>query len=386
MQTGTYISGIGHIAVIGWTILGGLMPRSEEVPEFQVTDVTIVSEAAFAAMVSEAPLPTTLVEALQAPEPRAESVEPPKPEDRPQRAARPDAADAQEPGAAPDLSALTEAARAEAQIEAPVMPGPSQTESPGATLILPDARRADREQAGIRSPEQLAILAPAQRPSPRVDSTPAPPPPTDAEKSREIERATAPDPDATEPGEEKTEKAPEQASTEIITEAKEAPTENAPIRSSRPKGRPARLGERNSASEIEKALARAQAGSGGARAAPAPAPEPAPAASGPPLTGAEKDRLRLAIQGCWNVNPTSESARITVTVAVRMERNGMPVLSSIRQISASEGSARAQRSAFDAARRAIIRCAKGGYQLPVEKYDRWREIEMTFNPDKMRIR
>ena len=38
-----------------------------------------------------------------------------------------------------------------------------------------------------------------------------------------------------------------------------------------------------------------------------------------------------------------------------------------------------------AARRAILRCQKGGYNLPVEKYEHWREIEMTFNPEKMRI-
>ena len=382
MQTGTYISGIGHLAVIGWTILGGVMFRPEEAPEFQVTDVTIVSEAAFAAQLSEAPLPTTRLEAPQQPEPAADSPTPPAPEEQPRRSALPDAADSQDPGVRPDLSALTEAARAEAQIEAPALPQPAQTETPGARVILPDARRADRESAGIRSPDRLALLPPAQRPSPRIDSTPAPAPPTDAERAQEAERATAPDPEATEPGEERTEKAPDQASTEIITEAKEAPTESAPVRTSRPRGRPARLGDADSAaSEIERAIARAQAGS----AAPPPAPA-APAAGGPPLTGAEKDRLRLAVRRCWNVNPTSESARITVTVAVRMEPDGMPVLSSIRQLSATEGSARAQRSAFDAARRAIIRCARGGYPLPPEKYDRWREIEMTFNPDKMRIR
>ena len=48
------------------------------------------------------------------------------------------------------------------------------------------------------------------------------------------------------------------------------------------------------------------------------------------------------------------------------------------------GSSDAARRAFAAARRAIIRCGRDGYDLPAEKYDRWRSIEMTFNPEKMR--
>ena len=59
---------------------------------------------------------------------------------------------------------------------------------------------------------------------------------------------------------------------------------------------------------------------------------------------------------------------------------------SIEMLSASGGSAAAARQAFEAARRAIIRCGASGYDLPTEKYDRWRNIEMTFNPEKMRIR
>ncbi|MEM6478789.1 MAG: energy transducer TonB, partial [Pseudomonadota bacterium] len=42
--------------------------------------------------------------------------------------------------------------------------------------------------------------------------------------------------------------------------------------------------------------------------------------------------------------------------------------------------------AFEAARRAIIRCGAKGFDLPSEKYDQWKEIEMTFNPEQMRTR
>jgi hypothetical protein len=49
----------------------------------------------------------------------------------------------------------------------------------------------------------------------------------------------------------------------------------------------------------------------------------------------------------------------------------------------SEGEAR---QAYEAARRAIIICGKNGFPLPADKYDQWRDIEMVFNPERMRIR
>ena len=40
----------------------------------------------------------------------------------------------------------------------------------------------------------------------------------------------------------------------------------------------------------------------------------------------------------------------------------------------------------EAARRAIIRCGARGFELPPEKYEQWRDIEMTFDPERMRIK
>ena len=42
--------------------------------------------------------------------------------------------------------------------------------------------------------------------------------------------------------------------------------------------------------------------------------------------------------------------------------------------------------AYEAARRAIIRCGTNGFDLPQESYDRWRQIELVFNPEGMRLR
>ncbi|VAV95767.1 TolA protein, partial [hydrothermal vent metagenome] len=109
--------------------------------------------------------------------------------------------------------------------------------------------------------------------------------------------------------------------------------------------------------------------------------------SGPPMTRGQKDAMRLAIQQCWNVGAlSSEALRTTVVVAVSMTTDAKPVTSSIKQLSATGGSGTAVKQAYEAARRAIIRCGATGYNLPRDKYDRWRNIEITFNPEKMRIK
>ncbi|MCV6595818.1 MAG: energy transducer TonB [Mangrovicoccus sp.] len=113
-------------------------------------------------------------------------------------------------------------------------------------------------------------------------------------------------------------------------------------------------------------------------------PAPVPQA---PLTAQERDGLRLAVGRCWNFGALSiEAAQVTVTVAMDMQPDGRPVSSSLRLASYEGGSAQAARQAFDVARRAILRCAGEGYPLPREKYAQWQEIEMVFNPDKMRGR
>lgn len=360
------------------------MFSSDNKDEFLVADVTVISETAFEALVSDAPLAETKVSQPEQPDEAATLPDASRDMDKPKQTP-PDVPDKpQDPGSGPDLSAARSTPQSEAQVDVKDLADQSTTDQQGASLVLPHARVADRDRKGIRQPDKLAILDTREQPAPRVDSTPAPAPPTDAEKARKVEKATVPDANADKTSEEKTEKAPDQASTEIVTEANKADESSAPVRSRRPEGRPARLAEEteSQASDIEKALAEAQAeqkAASNGEVAKVPA-----APSGPPLTKGEEEGLRLAVQECWNINPSTESARITVTLAFSMERNGMPTVSSIKLISSSDGSPAAVQSAFETAKRAIIRCAKGGYDLPVEKYDRWRNIEIKFNPEQMR--
>ena len=190
--------------------------------------------------------------------------------------------------------------------------------------------------------------------------------------------------------------APEETTTEIVTEA-EQPS-GAPTASVRPQARPNRPAP---APEPEPAQTET------ATATPEPAADPladavadavASALSGgtttpepdlpvgPPMTGGEKDALRVAVQRCWVVDVGSQSANVTVVVGMEMEDTGRVVTNSLRMVSSSGGSGSAVDTAFQAARRAILRCQGDGYDLPADKYAQWKEIEMVFDPSGMRLR
>ena len=62
MQAGYLISGIGHMAVILWVMVGGFLD-TDRIPDVQTAEVSIITEEEFAAL--SAPQPA----ALRAPEP-----------------------------------------------------------------------------------------------------------------------------------------------------------------------------------------------------------------------------------------------------------------------------------------------------------------------------
>ena len=103
------------------------------------------------------------------------------------------------------------------------------------------------------------------------------------------------------------------------------------------------------------------------------------------MTGSERDSFRLAVNRCWNVDPGSVAARVTVEVGFTLDRDGTVRGNEVRLLS-SNGDQSATTTAFEAARRAILRCQSGGYDLPAEKYDQWQDVVITFDPSGMRLR
>lgn len=369
MNTGSYISGAAHIGLIGWLLIGDVF-RSDP-PEPTVTDVSVISATEFDAMFSENVPEIDVDLAQMAPPPDEDALDQPvdlSEDEVPVFEAVPDP-EAPESEAQPDVSGVQLLPDAEVSLEVPTMALPSFETGP-------DIRIDDSE-------------APKPRDAPRVAPVPfLRPDNTDVAVSDEVTQAAA-EIEAPEVVEEQEEDAaPEEATTEIVTEAEQpagAPT-SVPVPRLRPQPSPQPATEPQppaAASALSDALAEAL---GEATEAPeAPVAPPIPA--GPPLTLAETESLRVAVSNCWNTGSLSTAAlRTTVVVGVQMQETGKPVTSTIRLISSEGGQGEAVTQAYEAARRAILRCGAKGYDLPKEKFGQWREIEMTFNPEKMRIK
>ena len=128
---------------------------------------------------------------------------------------------------------------------------------------------------------------------------------------------------------------------------------------------------------------------------PPPAPTPTPATPappsaveatslpiGPPLSNSEKEGLKLAVQRCWNVPAGVRDAQeLKVTLAAELAADGAVINASIRMIEPRNPPDARFQQAFEAGRRALIRCSP--YDLPREKYGQWRNIEVVFNPEGM---
>ena len=101
---------------------------------------------------------------------------------------------------------------------------------------------------------------------------------------------------------------------------------------------------------------------------------------GPPLSQAEIEGLRIAVQKCW-IQPTglSETADLRVVIGVELDPNGTlagrPTLVEPSRVTSPE-----MQVVLESGTRAIIRCSGDGYNLPRDKYDQWKYLELEFNP------
>ena len=93
------------------------------------------------------------------------------------------------------------------------------------------------------------------------------------------------------------------------------------------------------------------------------APPPPPA-----LTQAARADFRIGVAQCWNIGSLSKEAqRTTVVVGFEMSREGRPVDGTLRLVSYDGGSQAAAQQAYEAARRAILRCGTNGYAPTAER-------------------
>jgi hypothetical protein len=392
-RIGLVVSAAGHALLILWALIGGIFFAPEENPATIATQVSLMSSEEFSALAARAPTAATdSPEQPAAPEASPKPPAKPEAEPPPEESVPTEPQPEPEPDAAPDVEDL-------APVETEVTDAPpTETEVP-----TPDS---------LSQIPDTATLTPKPRPAPKVAPTPAEDPSPTADTSPVTEEQTVEAPAEEEPPQEVTEEAaPEEAGEVIETEEnrEEEVATAAPAESPRPQKRPEKPaepapdevaaaepaeetppaegeeGEAEAPAEDPLAAALEEAMAG--EAAEAPAPGAGAADSGPPLTDGEKDALVVAVKECWNVGSLSTDAlRTVVTVSVSMGQDGRPDSGSIRMIGFEGGDETAARQAFEAGRRAIMRCGRNGYPLPAEKYAQWKEIEIVFNPEKMRLR
>lgn len=380
MNTGQYISAGAHFGFITYVLLGGFFLNPNDTDPVQTQEVSLISESDFAALSRVETAPDLPNEATQITAPNVDSAALSNPEQQPPEPAEP---------VTPPTPTAPETA--------PTPPEPIRPPEPVApTPPSPDvAPEISTEDPGAGLPD-----IPDQRPTPRPVPRIAPEAVINPEQTPDIADRVIPEvsPDATataEPVPDQPAAAPKEAVTEIVTEAEKP---SGMSTSPRPRARPPAIAAQAAARKAEDQAkvaaasdAAANAAADAASALVAEATSETPAAprrpTGPPMSAGEKDALRVAVQQCWNTGSMSTAAQRTkVTVGVSMNQDGTPIVGSIKLLGSSGGTAASAEQAFQTARRAIIICGKSGFQLPVEKFDEWREIEIGFDPEKMRFK
>ncbi|GLS85629.1 cell envelope integrity/translocation protein TolA [Cypionkella aquatica] len=417
MDKSQILSGVGHVVVISWVVLGDWLFAPRELPPPDSVQVSMVSESDLAALQDAAAKSTKPPAEVPEVRPAAK----PKPQVEAPAPVEPEVAAAEPPPVEP------------AQPE-PVQPSP---EIPVADDPQPD--EAPPAVAPIAEQEQLVVvpdstMKPKPRPSKRITDTPV-----EATVDTPVEGEVAPEvtdqpTDQPPVEEEKPAAAPQESAAQTAPDAvaEDAP-ELAPTSSRRPQTRPdkpvveetptedpqvaidaqaakdakekadkqakadAKAAKDAAAKAEAQAAADAQAAveaalAEGATDAPAQDGGQTDIPEGPPMTAGEKEGLRVSINQCWNIGTLSTAAqRIKLTLRVEMKEDGTPDSNGITMTTFSGGDDAAAAQAFEAARRAVIRGVKGcggkaGYDLDPAKYGEWNVMNLNFDASGMRLR
>ena len=390
MRAGATISAVGHSALLLSAVLAGQL--EPDPPEFEMSfaDVSILTEVEFMALTGtkdEAASPLNDVVSSEAdPSDDSDAAEPVEEEESSEQENLASRAEPEEdtetvllPQLRPDLDVM------------PEMPPPDPTMVEEEPLVIDSTLPVDGEP----SPRQSERVA--------SEASPTPPPEVRIEDTAKPETVPDPDNETKQESEEQDAAAREEASTRIVTEAEVRPPSRssfAPIlrpgsmtrpaapSPSRPEpDTPAEQTEtKTDSSEIESKILAAILEDQMEPHSPATV-QVSSASDSSEVSAVALRGFQLAIQKCWNVGAlSSEAARIIVTLRIRLEKDGRPEPGGVIPVRADSGPQVARKLAFDVAARAVRECLAGGYELPQDKYEQWREIELVFNPEQMRLK
>lgn len=357
-HVGHYLSGAGHAALIGWALFGGMFRAAPLPPE--VAQVSVVSEAEFLDMFASSTSPS-----MQQDNPTLTP-----PEDTELAMIEPSAPDAKLPEPeTPQVPPQEQAA------EPPEVPQPVKTPVASVDTEQPQLTpQQDQEPTLDAKPSDR----PAPKPIDRVAPVPRPPAPEDVAVDLDKSVATAPDKAEVVEKKETKEAVQQEAAKELVPETAEKPASGAP-KSVRPMARPKALVTQKPKPKTEPKPQTGNVADAVAAALQSAQSSTSSKPSGAPLSASEKGSFRSAVERCRTIDDGSKASQIEVLVAMQMQPDGKVVPGSIQLVSADSNDTKAVNVAFQTIRRNILRCQGDGYNLPKEKYDHWREIELRFS-------
>ncbi|MDB2517296.1 cell envelope biogenesis protein TolA [Amylibacter sp.] len=374
MDIGVKISGTAHAILISIAIFGAPIFSSDEENPIQISEVSLISLEEFELLTKEN-MPVFQSEPepeVQEPELEPEVQEPePEPEPEPEL-------EVQEPEPEPEPELEVQEPEPEPEVQEIINESDSD-------FIAPIA---DEDNLGELTPEFNENAAPKAAEIISDVSNEAPEEPADigALEDTSFEKVNGADEEKLEI--ELNENTPaEESTTQIVTEAEEQKSDLVPSRTSKPKSRPKNL---KTTKEIaikpklkpkEVVEAEKDTTAESILESLKEKKEPEPFLN---LTPAQKESvgniIRNKMRLCWNPPVGVENGLTNVMIlGLKFDIDGKLVESPVN-LTPNSGVGSLQ--AFEAARRAVIRCSPYN-ELDPEIYDGWKELNLKFNPKNM---
>jgi len=385
VDLGVKISGTAHAILIGIAIFGAPIFSADEENPIQISEVSLISLQEFELLTKEnTPIFQTEPEPeMQEPKPVPEVKEPEAELQEPEP-------EVQEPEPEPELQEPEpepEVQEPEPEVKEPE-PEPEVQEIISDSETDPVAPITDQDNLGELTPEFNENAAPKAAEIISDISNEAPEEPADMNSIQDtsFENVSGADEDKSEI--EVTENTPaEETTTQIVTEAEEQESDLVPSRTSKPKNRPKNLKivkeiktkPKLKPKEVVEAKKDATAESILESLKEKNEPEPFL-----DLTPAQKESvgniIRNKMRLCWNPPVGVENGLTNVMIlGLKFDIDGKLVESPVN-LTPDSGVGSLQ--AFEAARRAVIRCSPYN-ELDPEIYEGWKELNLKFNPKNM---
>ncbi|MDB2546672.1 cell envelope biogenesis protein TolA [Amylibacter sp.] len=382
MDIGVKISGTAHAILISIAIFGAPIFSSDEENPIQISEVSLISLEEFELLTKEN-MPVFQSEPepeVQEPEPEPE-VQDPEPEPEVQEPKPEPEPEVQDPEPEPEV----QEPKPEPEVQEPEPELQEIINESDSDLIAPIA---DEDNLGELTPEFNENAAPKAAEIISDVSNEAPEEPADigALEDTSFEKVNGADEEKLEI--ELNENTPaEESTTQIVTEAEEQKSDLVPSRTSKPKSRPKNL---KTTKEIaikpklkpkEVVEAEKDTTAESILESLKEKKEPEPFLN---LTPAQKESvgniIRNKMRLCWNPPVGVENGLTNVMIlGLKFDIDGKLVESPVN-LTPNSGVGSLQ--AFEAARRAVIRCSPYN-ELDPEIYDGWKELNLKFNPKNM---